>query len=125
RRCDGDQAPAPDAGRWQAAVADRIPDPLGLPGGRRPQRSARQLPDPVGDGSQHLDAGIQELPGEARESLRRATMSIPGLEIRRSSASVLGGPSQIREVPAVSKYIDTTTCIGCKACEVACQEWND
>ena len=23
------------------------------------------------------------------------------------------------------KYIDTSTCIGCKACEVACQEWND
>ena len=25
----------------------------------------------------------------------------------------------------VGKLIDTTTCIGCKACEVACQEWND
>jgi formate dehydrogenase beta subunit/formate dehydrogenase gamma subunit len=25
----------------------------------------------------------------------------------------------------VAKYIDTSTCIGCKACEVACQEWND
>ena len=25
----------------------------------------------------------------------------------------------------VAKLIDTTTCIGCKACEVACQEWND
>jgi formate dehydrogenase iron-sulfur subunit len=25
----------------------------------------------------------------------------------------------------VAKMIDTTTCIGCKACEVACQEWND
>ena len=23
------------------------------------------------------------------------------------------------------KLIDTTTCIGCKACEVACMEWND
>ena len=22
-------------------------------------------------------------------------------------------------------YTDTTVCIGCKACEVACQEWND
>jgi formate dehydrogenase beta subunit len=27
--------------------------------------------------------------------------------------------------PGVAKLIDTTTCIGCKACEVACQEWND
>jgi formate dehydrogenase beta subunit len=25
----------------------------------------------------------------------------------------------------VAKLIDTTTCIGCKACEVACQEWNE
>jgi formate dehydrogenase beta subunit len=25
----------------------------------------------------------------------------------------------------VAKYIDVTTCIGCKACEVACVEWND
>ena len=27
--------------------------------------------------------------------------------------------------PVVTKLIDTSTCIGCKACEVACQEWND
>ncbi len=25
----------------------------------------------------------------------------------------------------VAKLIDTTTCIGCKACEAACQEWQD
>ncbi len=25
----------------------------------------------------------------------------------------------------VCKYIDVSTCIGCKACEVACVEWND
>jgi len=25
----------------------------------------------------------------------------------------------------VAKLIDTTLCIGCKACEAACQEWND
>jgi formate dehydrogenase beta subunit len=31
----------------------------------------------------------------------------------------------MRELPVVSKFIDTTTCIGCKACEVACQEWNE
>ncbi|MFZ0587570.1 MAG: formate dehydrogenase subunit beta, partial [Candidatus Sulfotelmatobacter sp.] len=24
----------------------------------------------------------------------------------------------------VCKLVDTTTCIGCKACEVACLEWN-
>ena len=25
----------------------------------------------------------------------------------------------------VAKLIDTSLCIGCKACEVACQQWND
>ena len=47
------------------------------------------------------------------------------LEIRRSSASLWGGATGMRRLPVVSKFIDTTTCIGCKACEVACQEWND
>lgn len=28
-------------------------------------------------------------------------------------------------MPIVAKLIDTSLCIGCKACEVACQEWND
>jgi formate dehydrogenase beta subunit len=28
-------------------------------------------------------------------------------------------------LPVVTKLVDTSTCIGCKACEVACQEWND
>jgi formate dehydrogenase iron-sulfur subunit len=52
-------------------------------------------------------------------------MATQNLDIRRSSASVVGSLSGMRSVPVVSKYIDTTTCIGCKACEVACQEWND
>jgi len=52
-------------------------------------------------------------------------MSTPALEIRRSSASVLGSLTQTRQTPKVAKYVDTTICIGCKACEVACQEWND
>jgi formate dehydrogenase iron-sulfur subunit len=47
------------------------------------------------------------------------------LEIRRSSASLFGGTTSQRSLSRVAKYIDTTTCIGCKACEVACQEWND
>ena len=52
-------------------------------------------------------------------------MATQSLDIRRSSASVWGSLSGLRTAPTVSKYIDTTTCIGCKACEVACQEWND
>jgi len=52
-------------------------------------------------------------------------MALASLEIRRSSASLRGEKTGIRSLPVVAKYIDTSTCIGCKACEVACQEWND
>src|SRR5688572_33350584 len=52
-------------------------------------------------------------------------MSEQPLEIKRSSASMWGTRTELRQVPTVSKYIDTTTCIGCKACEAACVEWND
>ena len=52
-------------------------------------------------------------------------MTTQPLEIKRASASMFGSATGIRTKPVVSKYIDTSTCIGCKACEVACQEWND
>jgi formate dehydrogenase iron-sulfur subunit len=52
-------------------------------------------------------------------------MSVQNLEIARSSAQVWGSGSGLRSLPTVSKLVDTSTCIGCKACEVACQEWND
>jgi formate dehydrogenase iron-sulfur subunit len=52
-------------------------------------------------------------------------MATQTLEIQRSSASMWGTKTGIRTLPTVAKYIDTSTCIGCKACEAACQEWND
>jgi formate dehydrogenase beta subunit len=52
-------------------------------------------------------------------------MSPDKLEIRRSSGAVRESKTSVRSLPRVAKYIDTSTCIGCKACEVACQEWND
>jgi len=52
-------------------------------------------------------------------------MPIQGLEVLQSSASLRGQSTGLRVMDKVSKYIDTSTCIGCKACEVACQEWND
>ena len=51
-------------------------------------------------------------------------MATKTLELKASSASTSPSPG-IRNVPIVAKLIDTSTCIGCKACEVACQEWND
>jgi formate dehydrogenase iron-sulfur subunit len=46
------------------------------------------------------------------------------LEIVRISATTAPAPG-VRIQSTVSKLIDTSSCIGCKACEVACQEWND
>jgi len=46
------------------------------------------------------------------------------LELRAISASTSPSPG-IRKAETVCKMVDTSTCIGCKACEVACQEWND
>jgi formate dehydrogenase iron-sulfur subunit len=42
--------------------------------------------------------------------------------VRRSASSV---PPPARDLPKVAKLIDTSKCIGCKACQVACLEWND
>jgi formate dehydrogenase beta subunit len=46
------------------------------------------------------------------------------LDIVRISATASPSPA-VRTAPTIAKLIDTSTCIGCKACEVACQEWND
>jgi formate dehydrogenase iron-sulfur subunit len=52
-----------------------------------------------------------------------------GLSIRRKSATPSSGTNirrddSIKQVE-VSKLVDIDLCIGCKACEVACKEWND
>jgi len=46
--------------------------------------------------------------------------------IKRSATNSLTPPPQARDYKAeVAKLIDVSTCIGCKACQVACSEWND
>jgi formate dehydrogenase iron-sulfur subunit len=53
-------------------------------------------------------------------------MALQSLDIVRRSATTTASPS-VREshTGTVAKLIDTTKCIGCKACQVACMEWND
>jgi formate dehydrogenase iron-sulfur subunit len=54
-------------------------------------------------------------------------MALQSLDIVRRSATTLPEPS-IRTGTGgvtVAKLIDTSKCIGCKACQVACMEWND
>ena len=52
-------------------------------------------------------------------------MPLQSLDIVRRSASPTPAPKAREHVTEVAKLIDTTTCIGCKACQVACSEWND
>lgn len=52
-------------------------------------------------------------------------MSQAVLQIRKMSGHPGPVPgANVERAEQVCKLIDTTTCIGCKACEVACLEWN-
>jgi formate dehydrogenase iron-sulfur subunit len=52
--------------------------------------------------------------------------SLQSLDIRRRSATTFATPD-VRggNEPEVAKLIDVSRCIGCKACQAACLEWND
>ena len=51
-------------------------------------------------------------------------MALQSLDIVRRSATTTPSPG-VRETQKVAKLIDISKCIGCKACQVACMEWND
>ena len=47
------------------------------------------------------------------------------LDLRRRSATTEPPPSVRQTAVEVAKLIDVSKCIGCKACQVACLEWNN
>ena len=49
----------------------------------------------------------------------------PGDVMRRSATSPADLPEPTRRLTEVAKLIDVSKCIGCKACQSACIEWND
>ena len=51
-------------------------------------------------------------------------MALQSLDIIRRSATSTQPPDQ-RRTQEVVKLIDVSKCIGCKACQAACMEWND
>jgi len=51
-------------------------------------------------------------------------MALQSLDIKARSATSTPSPS-VRKTLEVAKLIDISKCIGCKACQVACMEWND
>ena len=50
--------------------------------------------------------------------------SLQTLNVVARSATTTATP-QVRKTPEVAKLIDESKCIGCKACQVACMQWND
>ena len=51
-------------------------------------------------------------------------MALQSLDIKQRSATTTPAPS-VRKTTEVAKLIDVSACIGCKACQAACMEWND
>jgi formate dehydrogenase iron-sulfur subunit len=51
-------------------------------------------------------------------------MSMQSLAVEARSATTTTPPG-VRQPLEVAKLIDVTKCIGCKACQVACVQWND
>ena len=51
--------------------------------------------------------------------------SLQSLDIAARSATTTATPQARRHVAEVAKLIDVSSCIGCKACQVACMQWND
>ncbi len=51
-------------------------------------------------------------------------MALQSLDVKQRSAST-SVPPQVRDATQVAKLIDLSRCIGCKACQAACMEWND
>ncbi|MES2027331.1 MAG: formate dehydrogenase subunit beta [Pseudomonadota bacterium] len=51
--------------------------------------------------------------------------SLQSLDIALRSATTTPSPQVRNHVVEVAKLIDVSSCIGCKACQVACMQWND
>jgi formate dehydrogenase iron-sulfur subunit len=52
-------------------------------------------------------------------------MTMQSLSVERRSATTTTPPSVRIAAEPVAKLIDISKCIGCKACQVACMQWND
>jgi len=51
--------------------------------------------------------------------------SMQSQDVTLRSATTTTPPSARRSAEPVAKLIDISKCIGCKACQVACMQWND
>jgi succinate dehydrogenase/fumarate reductase-like Fe-S protein len=85
---------------------------------------ANNLTASVGDGNSR--PGIQDLPREGGKDLRSHADVLNHVS-RYQTPFGHDHPRPARAVRTreVAKLIDVSKCIGCKACQTACMEWND
>ena len=120
----------PMISRWKSHPRNRRADPLGL---HRPgaQGLRRQHADPVRRRCQYADTRVQGVPGQYRGDQRprdvkeQSMTDLQSQDFIRISASTLTPPSVRNHEVEVAKLIDVSRCIGCKACQAACMEWNN
>ena len=51
-------------------------------------------------------------------------MATQALRVVAQSATTMTPSAEAAKTMQVAKLIDISSCIGCKACQVACMEWN-
>ena len=101
-----------------------IPMHWGFKGQTKPGYLSNTLTPVVGDG-EFADTGIQVVPGEGREGLGRLDgTAIIGYQAPLGHDGAATGCARACD-RQVAKLIDVSKCIGCKACQMACMEWND
>ena len=100
------------------------PDPLGLHRGRE-DRLSGQHADAVRGRRQFADAGVQGVPGQHRESVGGNHAIYAITRYPEALGHHHGVAAGSRRGEPVAKLIDISKCIGCKACQVACMQWND
>src|SRR5437660_12634863 len=77
----------------------------------RPMRSLFNLPPLVEQ---------QQIPAQPQVG----DAPVPGSPVSATGTGTPAAPVSFQRGQSVGFFTDTTLCIGCKACEVACKEWN-
>ena len=125
-----DEAHPSHDGRWKANACHWRANSLGVHRSD-PQGIRRQHADALGRRRQCADTGVQGVPGEhrsdqrARDLKEQAMTDLQSQDFIRISATTLTPPSVRDHEAEVAKLIDVSRCIGCKACQAACMEWNN
>src|SRR3954454_9702777 len=68
--------------------------------------------------------GLPELQQQIPPQPQVGNAPVPGQAVATTGTGTPAGPVTFERGKPVGFFTDATLCIGCKACEVACKEWN-